>query len=97
MPEYPYLCPNGHRFSKFRSVTEQRLGTAKCPHCRSYANQDYAAKRPQVGFIDGPSTGYYGPDFPSANDPERPLLKVMPNKQAWDRHVKSNPNIKDLS
>lgn len=85
MPLYGMRCPGGHTFDVFGHM-EKPPKTAKCTDCGVHAHRDYSpATLPQVGMIDGPTTGYFPSDmgFPSAGDPRHPRLKICPSKRAW--------------
>lgn len=83
MPAYAMICRNEHRFDvDGRMANPPRAATCECGEP---ARRDYQSEAKQVGFIDGPSTGYF-PDamgFPNAGDPRHPTLKVCPSKRAW--------------
>ena len=84
-PMYAMLCENGHPFDLFGHMSDPPK-TATCEDCGAPARRHYAGENKQIGFIDGPTTGYFPSDmgFPSAGDPRHPKLKVCPSKRAWE-------------
>ena len=93
MPVYPYACECGHKFDRLLAITEN-VSEQQCPGCGKIAKQDYAAKMPQIGPIDGPTSGYYGKAFPK--DPNNPAKSIVPSKHAWNEYCKRK-EVEDIA
>ena len=89
MPVYPFACGCGHKFDRLLAVTDN-LKEQPCPGCGKPCGQDYSAKKPQVGMVDGPTSGYFSDESGFPRDPSSPTKRIVPNKQAWKDHLKRN-------
>ena len=87
MPEYPYLCPEGHRFDLIRSMAEE-VGSAACPRCGARARQDFSRKTTQTGMVDGAFSGYFPRETGFRVDPQNQHKRICPNKRAFDEFQK---------
>lgn len=62
------------------------------------ANQNYQAKKVQVGMVDGETTGFFPPSVGPYAEPGKSLKRVCKNKRAWNEMLKkSEGKIGDAS
>ena len=86
MARVGYICASCNAFNR---------GTDPCEKCAlepAFARPRFSGV--QIGMIDGPTSGYYGKDFPK--DPTNPAKSIVPNKRAWKDYL-ARKNVDDVS